>query len=152
MAFFADPTGAALGIWQPKTFPGAGVVNEPNSLCWNEVLTRDPEAVKSFYPAVFDWDHGRPQFEGAPESYVVWELDGKQVGGMMEMTDDFPPEVLPHWGVCFAIADCDATTSTARDLGATVTMESMDMPIGRFSNIIDPHGASFSVMQPAEAS
>jgi len=43
MAFFADPTGAVFGAWQPKSFTGADLVNEPNSLCWNEVLTRAPD-------------------------------------------------------------------------------------------------------------
>jgi predicted enzyme related to lactoylglutathione lyase len=101
---------------------------------------------------VFGWDAGRPQFEGAPETYVVWELDGKPVGGMMQMTDEyFPAEVPPHWSVCFAVADCDATVAKAREHGATVTYEAMDMPIGRFAGFIDPQGASFSVMQPAAA-
>lgn len=150
MAVFADPTGAVLGVWQPKTFAGADLVNEPNSLCWNEVLTRDADAGKAFYPAVFGWTAGRPSFEGAPETYTVWELDGKPVGGMMQMSDEwFPPEVPPHWSVCFAVADCDATVAKARALGATVTSEPMDMPIGRFAGFVDPQGASFTVMQPA---
>jgi predicted enzyme related to lactoylglutathione lyase len=150
MAFFADPTGAMFGIWQPKTFTGADLVNEPNSLCWNEVLTRDADAGKAFYPAVFGWEGRPPAFEGAPETYTVWELGGKQVGGMMQMTDDyFPAEIPPHWGVCFAVADCDGIVAKARSLGATVTNEPMDMPIGRFAGLIDPQGASFTVMQPA---
>jgi uncharacterized protein len=149
MAFFADPTGAVFGVWQPKTFTGADLVNEPNSLCWNEVLTRDADADKAFYPAVFGWVATRPSFEGAPETYTVWELAGKPVGGMMQMTDDyFPAEIPPHWGVCFAVADCDGTVAKARALGATVTNEPMDMPIGRFAGLIDPQGASFTIMQP----
>jgi len=148
MAFFTDPGGAVFGVWQPRTFAGADLVNEPNSLCWNELLTRDSESGKAFYPAVFGWSAGRPQFEGAPDSYVVWELDGKPVGGMMQMTDDrFPTEVPPHWGVCFAVADCDETVATARSLGATITYEPMEMPIGRFAGILDPQGASFTVMK-----
>ncbi|MGO9560402.1 MAG: VOC family protein [Acidimicrobiales bacterium] len=148
MAIFADPTGAVFGVWQPKSFAGADLVNEPNSLCWNEVLTRDAGADRVFYPAVFGWVAGRPAFEGAPESYTVWELAGNPVGGMMEMTDEFfPAEVPPHWVVCFAVADCDATVEKARALGATVMAEPMDMPIGRFAALIDPQGASFTVMQ-----
>jgi predicted enzyme related to lactoylglutathione lyase len=150
MAFVTDPAGAAIGIWRPRAFAGADLVNEPNSLCWNEVLTRDAEAGKAFYPAVFGWTAGRPQFEGAPESYVVWELDGSPVGGMMTLNDDFfGPDVPSYWGVCFAVADCGVTVDAARELGATVTFGPMDMPIGRFANIIDPQGASFSIMQPA---
>jgi predicted enzyme related to lactoylglutathione lyase len=152
MAFFADPAGAVFGVWQPKAFAGADLVNEPNSLCWNEVLTRDAEGGKAFYPAVFGWAAGRPSFEGAPESYTVWELDGRPVGGMMQMSDEyFPPELPPHWSVCFAVADCDATVAKARALGGTVTNEPMEMPIGRFAGLLDPQGASFTIMQPAPA-
>ncbi|MGB2710379.1 MAG: VOC family protein [Conexibacter sp.] len=152
MAFFADPAGAVFGVWQPKTFAGADLVNAPNSLCWNEVLTRDAEAGKAFYSAVFGWVAGRPSFEGAPETYTVWELAGRPVGGMMQMSDEqFPPEVPSYWGVCFAVADCDATVAKARELGATVTMEPMDMAIGRFAGLIDPQGASFTVMKLASS-
>lgn len=153
MAFFADPSGAVFGVWQPRTFAGADLVNEPNSLCWNELLTRDAEAGKAFYPAVFGWTAGRPSFEGAPETYTIWELDGQGVAGMMQMSDEqLPPEVPAHWSVCFAVADCDATVAKARQLGGTVTMESMDMPIGRFAGLIDPQGASFTVMKLAQSS
>jgi predicted enzyme related to lactoylglutathione lyase len=148
MAFFSDPTGAVFGVWQPKAFAGADLVNEPGSLCWNEVLTRDAAADRAFYPAVFGWAAGKPGFEGAPESYVVWEVDGHAVGGMMQMTDEFfPAEVPAHWSVCFAVADVDAVADKARELGATVTYGPMDMPIGRFAGMVDPQGATFSVMQ-----
>ena len=148
MGFFVDPTGAAFGVWQPKAFAGADLVNEPNSLCWNELLTRDAQTDKAFYPSVFGWAAGRPGFEGAPDSYTVWELDGHPVGGMMQMSEEmFPAEVPAHWGVCFAVADCDATVAKARELGANVTVEPVDMPIGRFAGLIDPQGASFTVMQ-----
>jgi hypothetical protein len=114
------------------------------------VLTRDADADKVFYPAVFGWVPARPSFEGAPESYTIWELAGKSVGGMMQMTEEyFPAEIPPHWSVCFAVADCDAITAKARELGASVVAEPMDMPIGRFAGFIDPQGASFTVMQMA---
>jgi predicted enzyme related to lactoylglutathione lyase len=152
MAFFTDPTGAVFGVWQPKSFAGADLVNEPNSLCWNECLTRDAATDKQFYPAVFGWDAGRPSFEGAPESYVVWELGGKPVGGMMEMNEQFPAEVPPHWEVCFAVNDVDAVVAKARELGATISYEPMDMPIGRFAGMLDPQGASLQVMQMTNGS
>jgi uncharacterized protein len=149
MAVFVDPTGAVFGVWQPRAFQGAELKNAPNSLCWTEVLTRDPDRNKEFYPAVFGWGMGRAPFEGPPESYVVWENNGDQVGGMMPMTDEFfPPEIPPHWGICFEVADCDGIVARARELGATITYEGMDMPIGRLAGFVDPQGASFSVLQP----
>ena len=78
------------------------------------------------------------------------EVGGKNVGGMMEMTDEyFPAEIPPHWGVCFAVADCDATTQGPASSALPVTHEPMDMPIGRFAGLIDPQGASLTVMRLA---
>jgi len=39
MAVFADTTGAAIGIWQPKTFNGAELANGAGSFAWTELNT-----------------------------------------------------------------------------------------------------------------
>lgn len=148
MAFFGDPSGAVFGVWQPKTFKGADVVNVPNSLVWNEVLTRDPEGAQAFYGAVFGWEPG--DGPPGPIDYKVFNLDGKSVGGMMPMGDMFPPEVPPHWGICFAVEDTDAIAAKTKELGGDVMTEPMDMSIGRFAVLADPHGAKFTVMAMAE--
>jgi predicted enzyme related to lactoylglutathione lyase len=151
MAVFADPTGAVFGVWQPKAFAGADLVNEPVSLIWNEIHTTDTETDKAFYGSIFGWTAGKPSFEGAPD-YTVWQLEGKNVGGMMQMVEGrFPPGTPPHWSVCFAVADADATVARAREHGGTIVAEPVDMPIGRFAAIIDPQGAWFAIMQPAAA-
>ena len=68
---------------------------------------------------------------------------------MMEMVEGmFPPETPPHWSVCFAVANTDDTVAKARDHGATVVAEPLDMPIGRFAALVDPQGAWFTIMQP----
>jgi uncharacterized protein len=150
MGVFADPTGAVFGVWQPKAFAGADLVNEPVSLTWNEIQTPDTGADKAFYSSVFGWEAGKPQFEGAPDSYTVWQLDGHNVCGMMEMVEGmFPPGTPPHWSVCFAVADADGTVAKAREHGGMIAVEPMDMPIGRFAAIVDPQGAAFTIMQPA---
>jgi uncharacterized protein len=152
MAVFVDPTGAAFGVWQPKAFAGADLVNEPVSLTWNEIHTPDAATDKAFYSSVFGWDAGRPDFEGAPDTYTVWSLDGHNVCGMMQMAEGmFPPGTPPHWSVCFAVADADGTVAKAREQGGTVAMEPVDMPIGRFAALIDPQGAAFTIMQPTAA-
>ena len=53
MLVAADPSGAVFGAWEPKQFIGAGTVNQPGSLIWNELNTSDPDAASSFYSAVF---------------------------------------------------------------------------------------------------
>ena len=41
MAVFADPEGAAFCVWQAKQHRGARIVNEPGSLNFNDLHTRD---------------------------------------------------------------------------------------------------------------
>src|SRR3954471_15206312 len=49
MAVFADPEGAVFCVWKAKQHRGAQVVNDPGSLNFNGVATRDPEGAKAFY-------------------------------------------------------------------------------------------------------
>ena len=76
MAVFADPTGAVFGIWQPGTFIGAGLVNEPGALVWNELNTRDLAAAKAFYGAVFGWGFEEATM-GETGTYTTIKLGGR---------------------------------------------------------------------------
>jgi uncharacterized protein len=144
MAFFADPTGAAFGVWQAKEHKGADVVSEPGAAAWHQVNTRDPEKAIEFYEAVFGWENDRLDTGGA--DYWQWEIDGKSVGGMLRMGEDFPDEVPAHWIVYFAVEDADAATEKAKEGGATVRVEPMDIEAGRFAVFTDPHGAAFALI------
>jgi len=112
MAIFADPTGAVLGIWQPGTFIGAEVVNETGAVVWNELNTRDPEAAKSFYGAVFGWGFEAREFETG--TYNTIKVGEDNVGGMIDITGRAPDEVPAHWLVYFAVEDTDASVEDIR--------------------------------------
>src|SRR5947209_16221944 len=56
MAVLRDPEGAAFCVWQANRHRGAQVVNEPGSLTFNGLNTRDVDGAKSFYRSVFGWD------------------------------------------------------------------------------------------------
>ena len=56
MAVFADTEGAGFSVWQARRHRGAAVVNEPGSLNFNELHTRDLDAADQFYGAVFGWE------------------------------------------------------------------------------------------------
>lgn len=149
MAIFADPSGAVFGIWQPGTFPGAGRVNEPGAVSWNELNTRDPDGAKAFYGAVFGWsfdDHDM----GEMGTYTEWKLGEDPIGGMMDMRGRVPDEVPAHWLVYFAVADTDAAVEKVKELGGGVAFGPIDIPAGRFAVIHDPWGAMFTVIKLAE--
>jgi uncharacterized protein len=147
MVVFADPTGAACALWQPKAHVGAGLVNEPGALVWNELSTRDAEAATAFYVQVFGWEPGAIDMGGT--SYTEWKLNGTTIAGMMDMPAEVPAEVPAYWLAYFGTDDCDATVARAVAGGATVVVPPTDIPPGRFAVMVDPGGATFAVIKMA---
>jgi uncharacterized protein len=163
MAVFADPEGAAFCVWQAKDHKGAQIVNEPGSVNFNGLNTRDPDGAKSFYGAVFGW-----QPLGLGGGAEMWRLPG--YGNFLEQNDpglrermastgapegfedvvatlnpigEDQPGVPPHWSVTFAVDDADATAAKAAELGGQVVVPPLDAPWVRMTVIADPQGATF---------
>lgn len=150
MAVFTDPAGAVFGIWQPGSFAGSEYVNEAGGFGWNELGTRDTAGAKEFYGAVFGWGTQEEESERAG-TYTVWKVGEAMVGGMLDIDAvGLPAEIPPHWLVYFTVEDTDAAVEKVRSGGGEVRMEPMDVPVGRFAVVADPHGAVFAVMQPSE--
>jgi predicted enzyme related to lactoylglutathione lyase len=162
MAVFADPEGAAFCVWQAKANKGARTVNEPGSLNFNGLNTRDVERAKSFYGSVFGWN--TLGLDGGAE---MWSLPG--YGDFLERSDpelrkrmaesgapdgfedvvatlnpigDDQPDVPAHWSVTFAVDDADATAERATELGGQVVVPPFDAPWVRMTVITDPQGAT----------
>jgi len=144
MGIIADPIGAVIGLWQAKLHKGAGVVNEPNTYCWSELVTTDVDGAKAFYAAVFGW--GANTEDAGGMTYTEWKVGDRSIGGMMEKPADMPAEVPPHWGVYFAVADADASVDKIKQLGGTVMMGPVDIQPGRFAVCMDPSGAPFNIL------
>ncbi len=152
MAVFSDPGGAVFGLWQPGTFAGAELANEPGAFAWNELGTRDMDGAKEFYPAVFGWDYDDMESPRVG-TYTAWKLDEAMVGGMLDINAaGLPAEIPAHWLVYFAVADADAAVEKVKAGGGSVRMEPIDIPFGRFAVVADPFGAVFAVMQLTEQS
>jgi uncharacterized protein len=149
VALFADPTGAVFGIWQPGTFAGAALVNEPGALVWNELNTRDPDAAKAFYGAVFGWT--AEDFEmGEMGAYTMWKLGDADLGGMLDMRGRVPDEVPANWLTYFAVDDADASIEKVKEAGGGIAFGPTDIAAGRFAVVHDPQGAMFAVIKMAD--
>jgi predicted enzyme related to lactoylglutathione lyase len=163
MAVCADREGAAFCVWQAKEHRGAQVVNEPGSLNFNELNTRDVDGARSFYRSVFGWK----TLELGPAE--MWQLPGygeflersdpglrqrMADGGAPEGFEDVvaslrpiaegQPDVTPHWGVTFGVDDADSTAERAAELGGQVVVPPFDAPWVRMTVITDPQGATFT--------
>jgi uncharacterized protein len=144
MAIAADPAGAVFGIWQGRAHTGAGIANEPGSLCWNENMSRDFDGSKAFYHAVFGYDYDDMSDGGF--SYATLKLGDDIVGGIGGLPADVPAGVPAHWSAYFAVADTDAALQTVTGLGGSVVRPAWDSPYGRMATVSDDQGAAFSVI------
>jgi uncharacterized protein len=163
MGVFTDPEGAAICVWEPKGFEGSRLVNEHGTVNFNSLNTRDPEAAKPFYRAVFGWTT-----LALPGGAEMWTLPGygdylerdnpglreqvESVGGPKGFEDvvasinpipDDQPDTPAHWSVTFAVDDADAAAEKAGELGGKVIAPPMDLPWVRMTVLSDPRGAMF---------
>lgn len=120
----------------------------PGTFVWNELLTRDVEAAKSFYAALAGWTFKpMPMASG---TYWVAETDGKPVAGIMEMPAELPPTVPAHWFAYLAVDDVDARLQLATEHGGKIIRPSFDVPdVGRLGFLEDSTGGKLGLMTPA---
>jgi uncharacterized protein len=138
------------------------VVDDPGSLNFNGLNTRDIEGAKAFYGSVFG---GRTfAMDGGLE---MWALDGygdfierhhpdlrkrwaeagappgfEDVVATIDRIGDDQRDTPPHWSVTFAVDDADTAAATATQLGGTVLVPPFDAPWVRMTILADPQGAT----------
>lgn len=144
MLMAQDPTGAVFGVWEAGTNIGASIVNEPGSMGWNELCTRDTERARTFYSAVFGYRYTR--MEGDLDYVTIDGAGpGNTIGGIGQLDADAPPDLPPYWMTYFVVTDADQVAATATDGGGSVVTGPFDTPFGRMAVIRDPQGAVFSI-------
>ena len=143
MALAADTTGAVFGLWQGRATSGIGLANETGALTWNEHVSRDFDAGKAFYRAVFGYDY-QDVSEGGFR-YAMLMVDGREVGGIGQYPEDAAPAPAGWW-TYFAVDDTDAAVNLVTKLGGSVVRPTRDSPYGRIAVVADNQGAVFSVI------
>ena len=114
---------------------------------WNELLTRDVEAAKTFYASTVGWTFKpMPMPDG---TYWIAEMDGKPVGGLMAMPQELPSTVPSHWFAYLEVDDVDARLKVVTEHGGKMMRPSFDVPdVGRLGFIEDSTGAKLGLMTP----
>jgi predicted enzyme related to lactoylglutathione lyase len=149
MAVAADPTGAAFRLWQPLGHIGAGVVNEPNTYGWNELISSDVEAAKTFYAELFGWTYEG----GEVPTGEYWVARGGESGGLaglMGRPPGMPAQAPDSWYVYFLVSDLRATLEHAGRSGGQALFGPESVPgVGLIATLGHPVGGVFALMQPA---
>lgn len=146
MAIVKDPTGAIFNVWEAKRNIGVGVLDEPNSLCWTELMTKDAAKAGAFYSGLLPWRTEAMNMPGM--SYTLFKRGDASAGGMMQIQPEMGP-IPSHWMSYFMVEDCDSKVGKAQGLGAQIAVPAQTVPsVGRFAILKDPQGAMFAILGP----
>jgi predicted enzyme related to lactoylglutathione lyase len=144
VAVASDSAGAVFGLWQGRENRGAELANEPGAFAWNENLTDDPAAARAFYQEVFGYSYERlPDW---PVEYDIFKIGGARRGGIGAKPAQVRAITPNSWNTCFSVADTDAAAEAATGNGGIVIIPPADTAVGRMAVVVDPQGASFSVI------
>jgi predicted enzyme related to lactoylglutathione lyase len=140
MAVAQDPVGAYFLVWEPKSHIGAGLVNAPGALAWNELATTDMDASSNFYSELFGWT--LDPMEGMEFPYlIIKKPDGSTNGGIRPAQGPEPS----YWLNYFGTNDIDASHAKLTELGGSSLMGPVDIGVGRIGIVQDPQGAVFAL-------
>ena len=146
LAVLVDPTGATIGGWQPGTFPGFTVLNEPGAPSWFELLTRDYTTALDFYRSVFAWETVVVGDTSDFRYSAMRNPAGEgELAGVMDASGFLPDSAPSYWAVYWEVEDIDATAGKIEALGGSVTSAPEDTPYGRLATVKDPAGAEFKL-------
>src|SRR5919202_1258938 len=138
MAVVRDPGGAHLHLWQPGRHIGAGRVNEPGCMVWNELATPDVARAAAFYRELLGWE-----VEPDATGYATIRAGGSLNGGIRPLQDG----EAPSWLVYFTTPSCDDAAARVREGGGTVVAGPMAVTVGRIAVVRDPHGAVLALYE-----
>jgi predicted enzyme related to lactoylglutathione lyase len=122
--------------------------HESGDFSWIELGTTDQIAAKKFYPQLFGWAvNDFPM--GPNDFYTMFHLQGRSVAAAYRLREDQKARgVPPHWMLYIAVANADAATDRAVQLGGKVLAPPFDvLDVGRMAVLQDPTGAVFAVWQ-----
>lgn len=139
-----DPTGAAFGVWEAGTHVGAGTVNRPGAMTWEDLRSPDPERARSFYRSVFGFRIDPLPSAGRDYATFAMPDEVAPLGGMGSMVD---AQGAPHWLVYFGVTDAHVAADAAERAGGTVVGRDDESQYGRQAEIVDPFGARFRVLE-----
>jgi hypothetical protein len=107
-----------------------------------ELHTNDTAKAKQFFAKLFDWKLEDMPMGGDAPYTMICVGDGTG-GGIMKNP---VPGTPSHWLAYVLVDDVEAATKKAKDLGATVAQDVMEVPdYGWMSIIVDPTGAALGL-------
>ena len=141
-----DPSGAALGAWQPSGHPGFGLVNEAGVPVWQELHATDYEGALTFYRDAFGWTT-TVMSDSEDFRMSTFSVGGDPLAGIFDASGYLGFGQTARWMPYFGVEDADAAASVVISLGGTQLDPVTDSPFGRVSRLADSTGALLTIIQ-----
>jgi predicted enzyme related to lactoylglutathione lyase len=110
--------------------------------CWIDLAQPDLDAAQRFYGSLFGWTFADAVPPGAPGSYLIASLAGKDAAALA------PGDGADGWMSYIACDDADVTANIAAQAGGSILSPPEEAgPGGRTATIADPQGAIFRLWQ-----
>ncbi|WP_432558705.1 VOC family protein [Granulicoccus sp. GXG6511] len=139
MGLWTDPTGALVGAWQGAEHQGFGVVDEPGSVAWCDLMSADFDKASAFFADAFGFAY-EPMGEGYA-LYTVPTQPDRPAGGIGQAADGS----TPGWNVCFHVDRIETALERIERAGGKTLGEPTDFEFGRFASASGPDGETFVV-------
>jgi predicted enzyme related to lactoylglutathione lyase len=144
-AVVTDPTGAVVGLWQPGTWPGFGVIGEHAAPSWFELHSRDHAGAVAFYREVFGFEMNTVS-DTDDFRYTTFRVPGSDtdLGGIAD-SSGWLPEGTAHWSIYWEVDDADAAVAAVQSLGGSLRQGPDITPWGTLAVVADPAGAELKL-------
>ena len=122
----------------------AADTTESGRFVWHDLMTRDVNASKQFYGALFGWRFEDTRRGDRP--YVLARAGSEAVAGFVDVTAI--PDAGSQWISFMSVDDVDKSVALVQSEGGKVLVAPRDVPsVARAAVVADPQGAPLGLAQ-----
>jgi predicted enzyme related to lactoylglutathione lyase len=143
-AVLQDPQGATFGLCraQDGDMPATTPLSS-GAFCWDQLDSSDAERAAAFYGTVLRWVRAPSSGDASLSAFTQGEI---AVAGLRQA----PQGTFANWLVCVSVNDLHSARARARELGATIMIETIvHAGMGELCVLHDPAGAIFGLFEQA---
>ncbi|MFO0827487.1 MAG: VOC family protein [Phycisphaerales bacterium] len=116
-------------------------------IAWNEYATSDVARAREFFSGLFGWGTRTKEF-GFEGAYTTFTFEGRDVAGLLSLTDLSGDGHRPGWFPVIRVANVDATVAKCCELGAAVLAPPAGIPgLDRHAMLAGPSQGRFAFLE-----
>ncbi|MDR7330758.1 VOC family protein [Corynebacterium guangdongense] len=160
LSIVEGPCGALLGLWSSDTVDKFDVGGGHGQPCWFELMSTNFDSSLDFYRDVLGWDYHYIARDGtmtrepgaeAKYRYAVNGDTGAATVGIYDAVSVLDEDTGSHWRMYLAVSDMEAALAGVEKQGGAIVEGPKRSPFGTATEIADPQGARFHIVENPRA-